>query len=110
EDEGLLRKVANAVLEQLRQRHPEQEFAFDGDHIRGREQVVYLSNLFREVRAAPARLEPIVKHFVESLGRTATAALGTETWEEAQEQLVPVLKPRAYVEGEGPTQHLLTME
>jgi uncharacterized protein YtpQ (UPF0354 family) len=110
EEEGLQRKVANAVLAQLREKHPEQEFAFDADKIRGRDQVVYLSNLFREVKAAPTRMDHIIKHFVNSLSRTATAAIGNETWEDAQAHIVPVLKPKDYVDPEGPTQHLLTSD
>jgi hypothetical protein len=110
DDELLQRKVANAVLAKLREKHPEQEFAFDADRIRGRDQVVYLSNLFREVRSAPARFEPIIDRFVEALNRTATAGIGHEVWDEVQGRIVPLLKPRDYVDPSGPTQHLLTSD
>lgn len=51
-DEHLaMRKVANDVLHQLREKHPEQDFEFDADKIRGKNQVVYLSNLCREIRS-----------------------------------------------------------
>jgi uncharacterized protein YtpQ (UPF0354 family) len=108
--EMLVRKVANEVLAQLRQRHPEQEFDFDADKIRGRDRVVYLSNLVREVRAAPERRDEIITRFVETLSQPATAELGHEVWEEIRERIVPVLKPRDYVERDGPTQHFLTSE
>jgi uncharacterized protein YtpQ (UPF0354 family) len=110
-DDALLqRKVANAALALLRERYPEQEFAFDAERIRGRNQVVYLSNLYREVRAAPDRLDPIVKKFVNALSKTATADIGHETWEDAQGRILPLLKPRDYIDPDGPTQHLLTSE
>jgi uncharacterized protein YtpQ (UPF0354 family) len=110
EEEGLQRKVANLVLAKLRERWPEQEFEFEEHHIRGRNQVVYLSNLFRDVRAAPDRWEQAVHHFVNALNRTATAELGQEVWEEVQDCIVPLLKPRDYIDPNGPTQHLLTSE
>ena len=37
------RQPASEVLAKLRERHPEQEFAFDGNQLRGKNQVVYLS-------------------------------------------------------------------
>jgi hypothetical protein len=110
DDELLMRKVANDVLTQLRERHPDQEFEFDGGTIRGRGQVVYLSNLNAEVRAEPERREEIVKRFVETLGQTATAGIGYEVWEEVRGSILPVLKPRDYLDPDGPTQHLLTSE
>jgi hypothetical protein len=110
DDQLLQRKVANAVLAQLRERHPEQEFAFEENRIRGRDQVVYLSNLYREVKASPSRLDQLVKKFVTALNRTATSDIGHEVWEEVQGRIVPLLKPRDYVDPDGPTQHLLTSE
>jgi uncharacterized protein YtpQ (UPF0354 family) len=112
DDELLLRQVANEVLAQLRQQHPEQEFAFDegGDKIRGRDQVVYLSNLCREVRSAPARRDKIIKHFVQTLSRPMPTELGHEVWDEVNDSILPVLKPHDYIHAEGPTQHLLTTE
>jgi hypothetical protein len=110
DDEALHRKVAEAVLTELRQRHPDQDFNFDAGKIRGKNQVVYLSNLYRDVRGAPERLEPLVKHFVDSLSRTATAGIGHEEWADVRTRIVPMLKPRDYIDPEGPTQHLLTSE
>jgi hypothetical protein len=110
DDELLLRKAANEMLSLLREKHPEQDFEFDGNKIRGRDQVVYLSNLHREVRAAPDRWEATVKRFVDSLSQQATADIGRETWPDARGRILPVLKPRDYVHPDGPTQHLLTTE
>ncbi len=109
-DDQLLVEVASEVLSQLRKRHPEQEFAFDADTIRGRGQVVYLSNLCREIQAAPAGRDHLIQHFVNSLSQTANPSLGQETWQDARKAILPVLKPRNYVEREGPTQHMLTSE
>jgi uncharacterized protein YtpQ (UPF0354 family) len=105
-----LRQVANEVLAQLRKRLPEQEFEFDADKIRGRDRVVYLSNLWREIRAAPERREQIISHFVDTLSQTATVDLGHEEWPDIRGVIVPVLKPRDYVDREGPTQHFLTTD
>ena len=50
DEELALRQLTNEVLELLRQRHPEQDFQHDEKGIRGRDRVVFLSNLHREVR------------------------------------------------------------
>src|SRR5262249_47570945 len=73
DSELLLRKVANEVLAQLRQRHPDQDFEFDEKGIRGRDRVVFLDNLYREVRAAPSRQADIIRHFVDGLSISAEA-------------------------------------
>jgi uncharacterized protein YtpQ (UPF0354 family) len=111
-DEELLdRKVANEVMAQLKKQHPDQEFTWEGEKIRGPNQMVYLGNLYREVRAAaPARRDKIIKRFVTTLGQPANAEIGHETWEDAQGRILPLLKPRDYIDPEGPTQHLLTAE
>jgi hypothetical protein len=110
DDELLMRQVAGDTLTLLRERHPDQDFEFHEGKIRGKDQVVFLGNLIGEVRAAPARRERIIKRFVDTLGRTATAGLGHEVWEEVRGCILPVLKPRDYVDSDGPTQHLLTTE
>jgi hypothetical protein len=46
------RKVTNEVMAQLKEKHPDQEFTFEGSKIRGPNQLVYLGNLYREVPAA----------------------------------------------------------
>jgi uncharacterized protein YtpQ (UPF0354 family) len=109
-EELSLRQLANEVLLLLRERYPEQDFACEADTIRGRDRVVYLSNLLREVGAAPTRREQIIKRFVETLNMPATADFGYEVWEEVRSAILPVLKPRDYVKADGPTQHLLTRE
>jgi hypothetical protein len=60
-DEELLNiRIAGEVLQQLRERHPDQDFHFDEKGIRGKNQVVFLSNLYREVREAPSRQTQII--------------------------------------------------
>jgi uncharacterized protein YtpQ (UPF0354 family) len=110
DDELLMRRVANEVLVALRERNPEEEFEFDGKGIRGRGQVVNLGNVYREVRTSPKHRAKIIKHFVEGLSQSAAAPLGTETWDEARPQIVPVLKPHNYIQPDTPTQHLQTTE
>jgi len=110
-DDQLLRiQVANEVMGLLRERHPDQEFKFDGGTIRGERQVVYLSNLLRDVQDAPARRSATIKRFVDSLAQTDTAQLGHEQWEDVQKAILPMLKHRDYIATTGPTQHLLTSE
>jgi uncharacterized protein YtpQ (UPF0354 family) len=107
----LMRKLANEVLLMLRKRHPEQEFECDEKGIRGRNRVVFLGNLFREVRsAAPSRRAEIIQHFVDNLSLSADLPMGHEVWEEVQEHILPVLKPRDYIEPGSPTEHLLISE
>ena len=94
DEELALRKLTNEVLMLLRERHPEHDFQHDEKGIRGRNRVVFLSNLHREVRAAPARRDQIIEHFVRSLGQSMDLTLGQESWEDAQPRLLPLLKPR----------------
>ncbi len=53
EEELELRRLTGEVLTQLRQRHPEEDFQAAENGIRGRNRVVFLSNLHREVREVP---------------------------------------------------------
>jgi uncharacterized protein YtpQ (UPF0354 family) len=110
EDALLMRKVANEVLQELRKRHPDQEFEFDDKGIRGKNQVVFLTNLYREIRAAPSRKASIIKHFVENLCLSSNAQMGYEVWEEVRGHILPMLKHRDYIDPSGPTQHLLITE
>jgi uncharacterized protein YtpQ (UPF0354 family) len=110
EEELLHRKLANDVMAQLRQQYPDQEFEFDEKGIRGPDRVVFLTNVYREVKAAPSRREEIIKHFVANVGKAVDTPLGREVWEEARTHIVPVLKPRDYIEAGKPTEHLLLQE
>jgi uncharacterized protein YtpQ (UPF0354 family) len=110
DEELALRKLTNEVLALLRQRHPEQDFQLDEKGIRGRDRVVFLSNLHREVRAAPARRDQIIQHFVQSLGQSVSPLLGHESWEEAQSRLLPLLKPREYLDSDSGTQYSLVTD
>ena len=110
DEELALRQLTNEVLQLLRQRHPEQDFQLDEKGIRGRNRVVFMSNLHREVRAAPARRVQIIDHFVQSLGESMDLPLGEETWEDAQARLLPVLKPRSYLDSTSAARHSLVSE
>jgi uncharacterized protein YtpQ (UPF0354 family) len=111
DDELLFRKLANEVLGKLKERHPGKEFTFDkNDKIRGPNQLIYLGNLFREVRTSPDRKDEIVQRFVTALSQPATADLGHEQWPEVATCVMPVLKHRNYIKTEGPTQHMHTRE
>ena len=110
DEELALRQLTNEVLELLRQRHPEQDFQHDEKGIRGRDRVVFLSNLHREVRAAPARRVQIIHHFVQSLGQSMDLPLGEESWEAAQARLLPLLKPRSYLDSDSANRCSLVSE
>lgn len=107
-DEELFeRKLANEVLGLLRKRHPEQDFEFDDrGRIRGREQAIYLGNLSRDVRASPPRREQLIKTFVENVSNPDSADIGHEEWDDIHQCIVPILKPRNYIDPDGSTQHL----
>jgi uncharacterized protein YtpQ (UPF0354 family) len=110
DDELLLNQVANDLLQRLRKQHPDQDFDYDGDSIRGRNRVVFLSNLYREVKAAPDRQAEIVADFVANLGKSVELPMGEETWEDARGHILPVLKPRDYIVPGTATEHLLLTE
>jgi uncharacterized protein YtpQ (UPF0354 family) len=110
DEELALRQLSNEVLALLRERHPEQDFQHDEKGIRGRNRVVFLSNLHREVRAAPGRRAQIIQHFVQSLAQSADLPLGEETWEEAQACVLPLLKPRSYLNSDSATRFSLVTE
>ncbi len=103
-------KVAGDVLRKLRKRHPEEDFQFDEKGIRGKHRMVFLSNLYREIRQSPGRRKQLIQNFVDNLGQSAEASMGEEVWEEVRDQILPVLKPRDYIQPDGPTRHLLTSE
>jgi uncharacterized protein YtpQ (UPF0354 family) len=110
EEELALLKLSALVLALLRQRHPEQDFQLHEKGIRGRNRVVFLSNLHREVRAAPERRDQIIEHFVQSLGESVDLPLGQESWDEAQGRLLPVLKPRSYLDSNPANRYTLVSE
>jgi len=110
DEELFARKLAVEVLGMLRERHPDQDFQLDEQGIRGRNQVVYLSNLRRDLRASPDGREEIIKHFVESIGQSAQLDMGHETWDDARPRIVPVLKPRNYMVRGQATEHLHVSE
>jgi uncharacterized protein YtpQ (UPF0354 family) len=111
DNELVMRQVANEVLLQLRERHPDQEFEFDEKgRIRGKNRAVFLSNLYREVLAAPERREKIIRHYVEHLSSATEQTMGEEVWEECRSHILPVLKPKQYIVPNSPTEHILTQE
>jgi uncharacterized protein YtpQ (UPF0354 family) len=110
DDQLLHIQVAHDVVKLLRERQPEEDFKIDGSVIRAGHRVVYLSNLCREVRSAPARREKIIQEFVNSLCQPATAEVGYETWDGSRGAILPVLKHKTYVEKNSATQNVLTSE
>jgi uncharacterized protein YtpQ (UPF0354 family) len=110
DEELALTQLTGEVLTLLRQRHPEEDFRVVEQGIRGRNRVVYLSNLHREVRSAPARRAQIIEDFVRGLSQSIELPLGEESWEEAQARVVPVLKPRSYVESSATGRSLFASE
>jgi uncharacterized protein YtpQ (UPF0354 family) len=105
-----LRKAANDVLKQLSERHPDQGYEFDDDGIRGRDHRISLGNLYRQVEASPRRRAAIVKQFVEGLSFTAEHPPGHEELDDVRGNILPVLKPTAYLKPGTPTEHLVTSE
>jgi uncharacterized protein YtpQ (UPF0354 family) len=110
DNELLFRQLANEVLSKLRERYPDQEFQHDDKGIRGKQQLIYLSNLLREIKESPTRRDSIIEHFVSSLGQSSDVPMGEETWEEARACLLPVLKHKDYFKGDGPSRHQLRID
>jgi uncharacterized protein YtpQ (UPF0354 family) len=110
DEELAFRQLTNDVLGLLRKQHPDEEFRVDEKGIRGRNRVVYLSNLHREVRASPDRRDEIVQHFVKGLGQSIDLPLGEETWKEAKARLLPILKPRSYLSADSANRSLLASD
>ena len=103
-------ELTDEVLVHLQERHPEEHFRLDDKGIRGDNRVVYLSNLHRDIRAAPARRSEIIRHFVRSLGDPMDPSIVHGSWSEAQDRLLPILKPRSYVGTEAVGKGLLINE
>jgi uncharacterized protein YtpQ (UPF0354 family) len=110
EEELAYRQLTNEVLAMLREQHPEEDFRADEQGIKGRNRIVYMSNLYREIRESPSRRTEIVEHFVKSLGQSIDLPLGQESWEEAKARVLPVLKPRSYLESNSATRQMLVSE
>ena len=110
DEELALRQLTNDVLDLLRDLQPEQDFKPDEKGIRGQNRVVFLGNLYREVRAAPKRRKQIIQHFVQSLSQSMDLPLGEESWADAQTRLLPVLKPRSYINSDSASRHSLVNE
>ena len=110
DEELALRQLTDEVLTLLRQRHPEQEFQLDEKGIRGGNRVVFLSNLHREVLAAPDRRTQIIQHFVQSLGQSMEMPLGRGNLGRREARLLPVLKPRSYLDSDSASRHSLVNE
>ncbi len=108
DDELLYRKLSIDVLQMLRRRHPEQDFQHDEKGIRGRDQIVYLSNLYHQVKTSPERRNEIIRHFVKSLSRSVNESLGYETWDDARARMLPLLKPKRYLQSDAATRNTLT--
>ena len=106
EDELFLRKLTIEVLEKLHVKYPDEEFEVDEHGIRSNRRVVFLSNMAREVKSHPERRESTIDYFLNSLDLSAQKDMGSETWEDAQLHLIPVLKPKDYIAKDGPTQHM----
>src|SRR5262249_9371144 len=102
DDQLFSRQVANEVLAELRRTHPEQNFEYDADKIKGRDRVVYLSNILREVRSSPDDRKKIIARFVERLFESGPEEFGHEVWEDILGSIVPVLKHRDYITEESP--------
>ncbi|MFO0965817.1 MAG: DUF1444 family protein [Gemmataceae bacterium] len=110
DEELQLRRLSIEVLEKLRAKYPDEDFKLDERGIRGNHQVVFLSNLWREIQGAPKRRDKIVDHFVNSITPAAGLNMGEETWEDAQRRVIPILKPVEYFRSGGPAQHQLRID
>ena len=72
--------------------------------------MVYLSNLLREVQAAPARRDKIINHFVDTLSQPAAAEFGSEVWDEVRTASCPCSSHATISRRKGPTQHFVVTD
>lgn len=111
EEELAYRQLTHDILTLLREQHPDQDFHADEKGIRGRDRVIFLSNVFREVHGATTeRRKEVIEHFVKGLGQSIDLPLGQETWEDASQRVLPLLKPRSYLESTSANRHSLFTE
>jgi len=103
-------KVADEVLQRLHVVRPEQDYRFDDQKIRGRDHVVFLDNIVREVLENPDRREELVQKFVEGVTSSVQPDLGWEEWPDIQGRVLPVLKPISYIKEDSPTKHVFVTD
>jgi uncharacterized protein YtpQ (UPF0354 family) len=109
-DELMMRKIGDEVMERMRQANPEQNYQWEEGKIRGRDHIVYLGNVYREVLASPRRQGEIIGHFVNGLKVSSGVRMGYEPWAEVVGKLLPVPKPVAYVETESSARRAVRTE
>ncbi len=108
--ELLLRKTADHVYKRLRELHPDQDYRLEEDGIRGRDHRISLANVYQQVAASPERIEEILERFVEGLASFVDHPPGREELDDVRDNILPVLKPSAYIEPETATERLVRTE
>lgn len=107
DDELFGRRLADQVMQRIRRAYPEQDYQWDDEKIRGRDHVLYLGNLYRQVLAAPERQEEIIGQFLKSLDVSEGASLGWEPWNEVGGKVLPIPKPLEYTQADGPARRMV---
>ena len=100
-------KLVQALLPKLEERFPDQDYEYEDGALRGKEHVVYVSNLFRQVQMDPDRQDEIIDHFVTGLTFSGDDAPGVEQLDAVRELIMPMLKPADYIQPDGPTARLV---
>jgi uncharacterized protein YtpQ (UPF0354 family) len=110
QQELLLRKTSDDVLKRLRELHPDQDYQFEEEAIRGRDQQISLANLYKQVAASPERRGQIIETFVEGLASVTERPLGREKLHQVRGNILPVLKPSAYLKAGTATGRLVATD
>jgi uncharacterized protein YtpQ (UPF0354 family) len=108
ERELLLRQTADHVYKRLRELHPEQDYRMDEDGICGRDHRISLANVYQQVAASPERRQGTVERFVEGLAFFMDHPPGREQLDDVRDNIVPVLKPGAYIKPGTATERLVS--
>jgi uncharacterized protein YtpQ (UPF0354 family) len=108
--ELLLRKTADEVHRRLRELHPDQDYFLESDGIRGRDGRISLANVYKQVEASPERRRKIVAEFIDGLASVTEHRLGHEPIEQVREDILPVLKPTAYLKAGTAAERLAATE
>ncbi len=96
-------RVTHALLARLRRQFPAAGYEFDGERIRGADQLISPGNLIRQVGQAPERQAELIERFVAGLVVTGDDAPSAERLDAVRDLIVPILKPAGYVRPDGPT-------
>jgi hypothetical protein len=95
------------LLARLREQFPAEDFQIEGEYIRSGGLTVFPGNLLRRVLRHPEDEEALIDEFVTGLSFAGDDAPSAENLGAVRDLIIPVLKPREYVQPRGPTRTIV---